>query len=64
MKLTERTISDAKRIIYALGIRIHDNNIMLALAHYLNYCDEEQLKIDIGALDIAFTELLKRESEQ
>ena len=61
MEPTERTISDAKRIIQALLIRTYDDNIMRILTKLLNYCDKEQLIIDISALDIAFTMLSKED---
>lgn len=50
-QLTERDLSDAKRLIYALTSRIYDVGVIKTLVRVLNYCDSEQLIRDINALD-------------
>ena len=49
-QLTEKEKSDAKRIVDVLETYSYDCNVMRALAHYLCYCNAEQLVTDIRAL--------------
>lgn len=58
--MTERQVSDAKRLLYALKQRQSDEGSLTKIKEALNYTDEDQLSNDIKALSDYVEELQEK----